>query len=172
MARPGHHGAALLALVARLRAMARRHLPQQSPLRAGLDSEDLAQEGILQIVRHVDRFRGSTWPEFLAFVHAILVQKSGQAARRHAVRRAEFAATVASDQLAADRATPSVDAAAAEERQRLRSLVAALPEPYRAAVQLRLEGFDNLAIAARLGISGDATRQRLSRAVKLLQEQW
>src|SRR5436190_13889523 len=64
----------LIAWLPRLRAMARQHLPSQSPLRAGLDSEDLLQEGLLQLVRNVDRFRGSTWAEFLAFVHAILAQ--------------------------------------------------------------------------------------------------
>ena len=171
-ARTDTTAAALFTLWPRLRAMSRRHLPAHSALRAGLDSEDLTQDGLLQLVQNVDRFRGTSWPEFLAFVHAILAQKKGQHVRRQAVRRAELATGSPSDEVAADTPTPSVDAMAAEDRHRLRELVGALPEPYRTAVRLRLEGFDNAAVALQLGIGRDAVRQRLSRAVKLLQERW
>lgn len=163
---------ALLAWLPRLRAMARRHLPANSPLRAGFDSEDLLQEGLLQLVRTVEQFRGSTWGEFLAFVHSILAQKKGQQVRRHQVRQREFAPEASSDLLAATLPTPSVDAIAGEDRRRVRELVDALPEPYRTTMLLRLQGADNDVLAQQLGIGPEALRQRLSRAVRMLQERW
>ena len=163
---------ALAEFLPRLRHMARRHLPAESSLRAMIDSEDLLQEGLLQLVRNVDQFRGGSWPEFLAFVHAILAQKKQQHARRHQVRAGEFDAAPAQDSLPSGQASPSVDAMAQEDRLRLRQLIGALAEPYRTTLQLRLEGHDNDEIARRLCISDEALRQRLSRAVRMLQERW
>lgn len=157
----------------RLRQMARRHLPAESAVRSLIDSEDLLQEGLMQLVRNVGQFRGATWPEFLAFVHAVLAQKKQQQARRQQVRAGEFdAAPPEQESLPSGQATPSVDAMAQEDRLRLQKLIAALAEPYRTPLRLRLEGLDNDEIARRLGISADALRQRLSRAVRMLQERW
>ena len=164
--------AVLLEWLPRLRRMARSHFPAHSPLRVGFDSEDLVQEGLLQLVRTVDAFRGTTWPEFLAFVHAVLAQKKGQHVRRHAVRQKEFAPEACSSSVAGPQATPSVDAMAAEDRAKVRRLVNELPEPYRTTMLLRLDGLDADALSARLGITAEALRQRLSRAVRLLQERW
>jgi len=163
---------ALARFLPRLRKMARRHLPAASPARALIDSEDLLQESLLQLVRNVDQFRGGTWPEFLGFVHAILAQKKQQQARRQQVRASEFEPSTPQDSLPSAQATPSVDAMAQEDRLRLRDLIAALAEPYRTTMQLRLEGLDNAALARRLGVSAEALRQRLSRAVRMLQERW
>jgi RNA polymerase sigma-70 factor, ECF subfamily len=162
----------LFGLLPRLRAMARRHLPPHSPLRAGLDSEDLLQEGLLQLLQNVSQFRGTTWPEFLAFVHSILNQKAVNQVRRQRVRRAEFEPVAQAESLPAEQPTPSVDFAAAEDRRRVQRMVQQLPEPYRAAMLLRIEGLDNAEIAARFALPQDLVRQRLSRAVKLLQERW
>jgi RNA polymerase sigma factor (sigma-70 family) len=163
---------ALLQWLPRLRAMARRHLPPQSPLRVGLDSEDLLQEGLLHLVRNVDQFRGATWGEFLKFVHSILAQKKGQQFRRQQVRARELAPAAASEDLAEDGTTPSVDAMAAEDRRRVRQLVLELPEPYRTTMELRLAGLSNEELAQRLGLGAEALRQRLSRAVRMLKERW
>lgn len=156
----------------RLRQMARRHLPPESALRAMIDSEDLLQDGLLQLVRNVEQFRGATWPEFLAFVHAILAQKKQQHARRHQVRAGEFDAKPPQETLPSGQPSPSVDVMAQEDRSRLRQLIAALGEPYRMTLLLRLEGLDNDEIARRLAITPEALRQRLSRAVRMLQERW
>ncbi len=156
----------------RLRQMARRHLPAESAVRALIDSEDLLQEGLLQLVRNVEQFRGGTWPEFLAFVHAILAQKKQQQARRRQVRAGEFDTSPPQESLPSGQATPSVDAMAQEDRLRLRQLIATLAEPYRTTLMLRLEGLDNDELARRLGVSAEALRQRLSRAVRMLQERW
>lgn len=152
--------------------MARRHLTAGSALRAMIDSEDLLQEGLLQLVRTADQFRGGTWPEFLAFVHAVLAQKKVQQVRRHQVRANEFRDNVPNEDVPAVQPTPSVDMMAQEDRARLRQLIAGLAEPYRTTLQLRLEGVENQDLAQRLGITPEALRQRLSRAVRMLQERW
>lgn len=162
----------LLRVLPQFRSMVRKHLPPRSPLRLGLDSEDLLQEGLLQLVRQVDQFRGATWAEFLAFVHAILNQKTAQQARRQGVRQGELRSTAAVDSLPANQATPSVDAGAAEDRRRVQELVLGLAEPYRSTMRMRLEGLDNQTIAVRLGVADEVVRQRLSRAVKMVQERW
>jgi RNA polymerase sigma-70 factor (ECF subfamily) len=165
-------GRGLLDLSVRLRAMARRHLPGGSPLRFGLDSEDLAQEGLLQLVRHVDRFEGRSWPEFLAFARAVISQKASEAARRQSVRKAERGPSVASVDAATPDPTPSVDAMASEDRRRLRELVGTLPEIYRDAMSLRLEGCEIADVARSLDISEPAARKRLSRALQMMKERW
>ena len=120
----------------------------------------------------METFRGTTWGEFLSFAHSILTQKTVQQARRHAVRRTEFESTFDPENLSSGDPTPSVNAQAEEDRGRVRLLVEKLPEPYRVAIGLRLQGLDNASIAARLNISDEAVRQRLSRGIKLLQERW
>ncbi|MCK6445299.1 MAG: sigma-70 family RNA polymerase sigma factor [Planctomycetes bacterium] len=59
----------------------------------------------------------------------------------------------------------------AELQKRLADAVFALEAPYRTAIVLRyFDGFDAPAIAAKLGISHDAARQRVSRGLALLRE--
>ena len=168
----GAPAATLLAWMPRLRSLARRHLPAHSPLRRVVDSGDLLQDGLLHLVRHGHEFRGSTWGEFLQFVSCILAQKRGQQRRRHEVRAGEMKPSASSEDLTAEQPTPSVDAVANENQRHVRQLVDSLPEPYRTTMQLRLAGMDNSEIASRLGIGPEALRQRLSRAVRLLQERW
>lgn len=163
---------ALRAFLPRLRQMARYHLPATSAVRAMIDSEDLLQEGLLQLVRNIDQFRGASWAEFLAFVHAILAQKKQRHFRRHHVRAEEFKPAPPHDSLPANLPTPSFGAMAQEDRERLRVLLRTLSEPLQAVLLLRLEGMENGEIAARLGISVDTIRQRLSRAIRMLQERW
>jgi RNA polymerase sigma-70 factor (ECF subfamily) len=163
---------ALRTFLPRLRQMARFHLPTTSAVRALIDSEDLLQEGLLQLVRNVEQFRGRTWSEFLAFVHAILAQKKLRHRRRHQVRAEEFKSTPPHDSLPAEMPTPSFGAMAQEDRERLRLLLGTLSEPHQAVLLLRLDGMDNGEIAARLGITVETVRQRLSRAIRTLQERW
>jgi RNA polymerase sigma factor (sigma-70 family) len=162
----------LVSFLPRLRHMARRHLPAQSPLRLGIDSEDLVQEGLLQLVNEVDRFRGSTWPEFLAFVHSLFAQKAAQQARRQRVRKGELGSVHEAADLVGGEATPSVNLSSSEDRKRLRRLLGELAEPYKTVMRLRLDGLDHGEIASKLGITAATARQRLSRAIKMMQERW
>lgn len=162
----------IVAILPRLRAMVRKHMPHKSPLRLGLDSEDLVQEGLMHLVRKLDAFRGVTWGEFLAFVHSILAQKTAQQARRQQPRRGELAAQADAAAVPSSDPSPSVDVARAEDRRRVLLLVRALPASYRTPIELRLQGHDNEAIAARLGLTIETVRQRLSRGIRMLQERW
>ena len=164
-------GAPLAEFVARLRRMARRHLPTHSILRRGLDSEDLAQEGLLQLLKNLDRFRGTTVAEFLAFANAILGQQAARQARWQDVRKKELRGGDAAAHAEEPR-TPVSEAMAAEEVRRLRRLVGELAEPYRTALRMRLDGRTNLEIAAELGVREDLVRKRLSRALKELHGRW
>lgn len=162
----------LAPLVDKLRSMARRHLPAGSGLRRGFDSEDLAQEGLLQLLANLDRFRGTTVAELLAFAKAIVGQQAARQARWQRVRNPELRGGAdAADHAEEDR-TPSTDAMAAEDKQRLLELVEGLAEPYRSTLRMRLEGKTNLEIAAELGLREELVRKRLSRALKDLHGRW
>lgn len=165
-------GNELDALMLRLRMVARRHLPAASPLRHGLDSEDLAQEGLLQLIRNLDRFRGKTIGEFLAFASAVISQQAAKQARWQQVRRPELRGGEDAAEHATDLNTPSNDVIAEEDAARLRELVEGLAEPYREALRMRLEGKSNLEIAAELNVREDVIRKRLSRALKEIHGQW
>jgi RNA polymerase sigma factor (sigma-70 family) len=78
---------------------------------------------------------------------------------------------VISDQPSLD-PTPSVQAAAAEDKLRLARILEELPDPYRKTLRLRLDGHESSSIAAMLGVSDDTVRQRLTRALRMLQERW
>jgi DNA-directed RNA polymerase specialized sigma24 family protein len=157
---------ALREFLPRLRNMARQHSPPESALRAMIDSEALLQECLLQLVRNIYQFRIGSWPEFLTFVHAILAQWQMQPARRNQVRAGELGAKPPHESLPSNQATPSVDIKAQDDRARRRQPIAGLVEPYRLALQPRLDGLDNAAIAAHRGITANALRERLSRAVR------
>jgi RNA polymerase sigma factor (sigma-70 family) len=88
------------------------------------------------------------------------------------VRAEEFKPAPPHDSLPANLPTPSFGAMAQEDRDRLLLLLRTLSDSHRAVLQLRLEGMDNAEIAARLGLTVETVRQRLSRAIRLLQERW
>lgn len=166
--------ASVLAVMAQLRDHAHRSLSAKSPLRRLMDSEDLMMDTVLDLIAAADEFRGSTWAEFFAFAAAVQQRRAQNQGRRARVRRAELqpAADAASDSLPGDEPTPSVNAAALENRTRLLRLIDNLPAEHRRILRLKLEGLDNIAIADRLGIRPDAARQRLSRALAMLRAQW
>ena len=159
-------------LLLRLRVIARRHLPVTSNLRIGLDSEDLAQEGVVHLLSNIDRFRGTTWGEFFAFAAAIVEQQAAAQARWQRVRKPELRSQEDAQDHARHAQTPSNNAESKEDKLRLHRLLATLSEPYRAALELRLAGKSNLEIAAILGCREDLVRKRLSRALAILQGQW
>jgi len=159
-------------LTRKLRAISRRFLPSSSGLRDGIDSEDLAHEGMLTLIQHVDEFRGETMGEFLAFAKAIVNQQAVRQARWQQVRRGELGRQAAAEDHALEERTPSADAVLEEDKRKLRQLLAALSSEYREPLRLRMEGLDNAGIAAELGLREDLVRKRLSRALRALQRKW
>ena len=172
-AKTGGNDQILIRLVAQLRQAAKRYLPTTSPLRIGMDSEDLVQDTLLHLIANVDAFRGKTWAEFLAFTKAITSQRAADQARKARQRGKDPTnpGQVIADQPSLD-PTPSVQAAAAEDKQRLARILEELPDPYRKTLRLRLDGHESATIASMLGVSDDTVRQRLTRALRMLQERW
>lgn len=156
----------------RLRRIARSRLPIRSALRIGLDSEDLSQEGVVQLIANLDRFRGTTMAEFLSFAKAIISQQVVRQARWQGVRRAELERGPDVSEQPAATDSPSANVMSDEAKQKLRRLVGSLREEYRDPLLLRLEGLSNADIAARLALREDLVRKRLSRALKELHGKW
>ena len=161
-------------LHARVRALAHQHLLAHEPLRALLDSEDLTQETLLSLLHEAPRFRGTSWREFLAFVAAVLKQRMAHAGRRARAGNRDLRRTepLGPEHLALP-GEPALVARVAhrEEHRDLLARIAALPSAQREALQLRLSGHDHAAIAAALGITAAAARQRVSRALHSLRDQ-
>ncbi|MBK9386705.1 MAG: sigma-70 family RNA polymerase sigma factor [Planctomycetes bacterium] len=163
-------------LLRRVRALCSQRLASGDRLRGSMDSEDLTQDVLIDLIDAIEEFRGRSWQEFFAFVDALVGRRKVQHARRlGAAKRGGFAAPAAlpSEVGANPSGTPSRAAANAEERERAGQLLAGLPEEERLPIQWRLmEELSYAEIAARLGISEEAARQRVSRGLRRLKERW
>jgi RNA polymerase sigma-70 factor (ECF subfamily) len=146
----------LLAHSAWLRALAQT-------LARGADAEDLAQEtwriALERRPASLDDGRLRGWLTTVARRLALRKQRDAAAHRAHEERWAsERGEPIASD--ARERALL---------QKRIADAVLQLDEPYQSAVVLRyFDGLDARAIAIRQGVSHDAARQRLARALALL----
>lgn len=146
----------MLAHAAWLRALAQS-------LARGADAEDLAQEtwriALERRPASLDESRLRGWLATVARRLALRRHRDATAHRAHEERWAsERGEPIAHD--TSERALL---------HKRLAEAVHELDEPYRSAVVLRyFDGLDARAIARRQGISHDAARQRLSRALALL----
>lgn len=158
--------------MSKLRSISRRYLPQRSVLRDGLDSEDLAQEGLVHLIQNVDQFRGQTMAEFLAFAKVVVRQQAVRQVRWQGVRRRELGATEDAEDHARDVRSPSADVVLEEDKSKLRMLLSTLSEAHQQPLRMRLDGMSNAEIADRLGLREDLVRKRLSRALKELQDKW
>lgn len=163
-------------LLRRVRALCSQRLGAGDRLRASMDSEDLSQDVLLDLIDASGEFRGQTWKEFFAFVDALVGRRKVQHARRlGAAKRGGFAAPEAlpTEGGAAPAGTPSHVAAQEEERERAKQLLDLLPDEERLPIQWRLlEELSYAEIGERLGISEEAARQRVSRGLKRLKDRW
>lgn len=131
--------------------------------RGEAEAQDVVQDVFL---RAFDRLATLREPARLRPWLARLAVQRGLALGRR--RRVE---TAALPRLAREEATTGVAPEATEERARLLAALDELPADARAVVVLRyLEGLDAPRIADALGLSPEAVRQRLSRALRLLRE--
>ncbi len=132
------------------------------------EAEDAAQEIFIKAYRSLPDFRGdssfSTWLYRIAFNHCSSLRKRAAARSTESFdamtdqRREELLSAPG----AVTDAQPCEDMAA--------SAMLALPEAYRAAMAMRLEGEDYKAIADSLGISVDSVKARLRRARIILRD--
>jgi len=123
------------------------------------DAEDLLQEALLRALRAYPRLRHGD--HLRAWLYRVLTTTAIDA---HRATRPEVLV-----------GEPPVDAAAppdAADDGAFEALIAPLPEAARAVLHLRfVDDLDHDAIAARLGISPEAARQRVSTAVRTLRKE-
>ena len=163
--RPEDYEAELEALRVRLILWAAVHMG--ATLRAVMDPEDLADIVLEQVHRDRAQFRGTTRAEFRAWVfgvaHTTLMDEVDRAkAQKRQPREIPRRA----------RTTPSQAAQRCEQLERLREAVGRLKEEHREVIRLvRLEERTTADVAASLGITPNAVRVRMCRALKALSEE-
>lgn len=175
VAGPGTPAPELDRLRQRIWEMAQRRLGPADRLRRALDSEDLAQEALAALIDAAPGFRGRSWGEFIAFAGAVLDRTiQGQARRNGAECRDPGRVDPAPpSELTPGRGpTPSAELASEEDRRRAHALLESLPAAFREPLRLRLHDRSYEEIAAASGISAEAARQRVSRALRMLRELW
>lgn len=153
-------------------------------LQGKADASDLVQEAFLEVHQHIDRFRGSTESEFLAWLRTILAAVVSNHVRRYLGTRQRDArleqalATELDDtsgmmqrELVAACNTPSRDAVKREALVILANAMEQLPEDYRQVIMLRhLEGLPFADVAARMGKTVPSVQNLWVRALSRLKQ--
>jgi RNA polymerase sigma-70 factor (ECF subfamily) len=125
------------------------------------DAEDVLQDVLIEIAKHVDAFEGRS--AFSSWVFALT--RSACARRRRGLKHQ---APVGDEQLPEEpdpAASPEVRAGGRELAAALARALDSLPEDYREAILLRdVEGLSAPEAAGAVGISVDALKSRLHRA--------
>lgn len=153
-------------------------------LQGKADASDLVQEAFLEVHQHIDRFRGSSENEFLAWLRTILAAVVSNHVRRYLGTRQRDArleqalATELDDtsgmmqrELVAACNTPSRDAVKREALVILANAMEQLPEDYRQVIMLRhLEGLPFADVAARMGKTVPSVQNLWVRALSRLKQ--
>jgi RNA polymerase sigma factor (sigma-70 family) len=133
-------------------------------------SEDVAQEVFLAAWTNLHRFQpGSNFRAWLCGIARNLTQNLVRRRRRDAVHEAEPLEN--SDAIASPLPGPVGEAISREERDLLWRCLARIPETYREPMVLFYrDGRSVETVAATLGLSEDAVKQRLSRGRRMLHD--
>lgn len=136
-------------------------------------AEDLAQETLVAAWKSLRRFDGSC--RLSTWLHAILLHRHHKALRRARIRPFFCLDPHARDEalrrLHALDGSPAAEAERAEQSERVRACVAALPEKHRRVIILRFFGEASLAeIGAALGCSVGTVKSRLFHALEKLRK--
>jgi RNA polymerase sigma-70 factor (ECF subfamily) len=151
-------------------------------LAARVDPSDVVQETLAEAAANLDRYLRERplpfypWLRQLAQRRLIDLHRRHVQARRRTVTREvsphglpDHSALALADRLFARTSSPSAGLRRQERRDRVRAALAALPEPDREVLVLRiLEGLPTRETAAVLGISEVAVRSRQVRALDRL----
>jgi RNA polymerase sigma-70 factor (ECF subfamily) len=145
------------------------------------DPSDVVQQTFAEAIEAFRRFKGTTEPEFTAWLCRIHDRNLADLGRRHAVaerrdvRReqslyaSEGSAAVMWNEPAADQSTPSQRVFRGERALQLAGLLQNLPDAQREAVRMRhLEGWPIERIAQEMGKSMSATAGLIKRGLKTL----
>jgi RNA polymerase sigma-70 factor (ECF subfamily) len=163
--------AALDRLMARyllpLRRWARGRLPQWA--RDMSDTQDLVQDAVVQVLRHLDQFQPHGPGALHAYIRTAVVNRIRDELRRVARRPA---AVEVDEHLRSVGESPLEAAIGAETLDRYEAALQRLPDDDREAIIARVEwGLDYREIAAALGKpSPDAARMAVKRALVRLAE--
>lgn len=166
-----------------LRLLARTQL--ESRFQAKFDPSDIVQQTLLEAVKALPRFRGTTEPEFAAWLRQILGHVLAHEIRRYqGTRKRDLNREVSLDQeltgvsqrlgdlLPADATSPTQAAARGDRERRLARILERLPEDYRTVLVLRhLEGLSHDDIARRLDRNPGAVRMLWVRALARLRQE-
>ena len=164
-----------------LMLVANHTLPKD--LRAKVGGSDLVQDTLLQVNRTFLRFSGNTRSELLAWLRGAFLKNALSEGRRYrGTKKRELRREVSLDQeLFADEdqgmldlseCSPSHQASAAEEADRLNAALARLPDEYRRVLDLRnWEGRSFAEIGAMMDRTADAARKLWARAVQKLKDE-
>jgi len=119
-------------------------------LRTILESGDLVHEGLVEALRGLDGFRGTTEAEMRAWFAMLVENRIRQAARRRRTAMRDPSRERALDSPATDGGrrpepesvapTPSENVSGEEERARLLACLEGLDEPFRRVIELRHGG--------------------------------
>src|SRR6478609_109748 len=153
-------------------------------LQGKLDPADLVQDTFLEAHRHFAGFRGTTEPEFAAWLRRILAGVLANTVRHYFGTKArnpqleqELRAAVdqssvtLAGQLAAPGTSPSEAAAKREQAVLFADALGRLPDDYREVIVLRhLEGLTFPAVADRMGKTVDSVEKLWLRAIARLRQ--
>lgn len=129
------------------------------------DAEDLVQDAFVAALERIDSFE--TGRSFAPWLARIVVNRGLNARKARALRAAE----PLPEQVAAVSAQPDRAAERSELQQRLRQVLAALPERQRIAVELfELEGFSGAEVAEIMGLPAGTVRWHLHEGRKALRQ--
>lgn len=165
-----------------LRLLARVQL--ESRFRSRFDASDIVQQTLLDAIKALPQFRGSTEAELTAWLRRILAHALAHEIRRHlGTQKRDMTLDVSLDRelvqsaqrfgalLAESGPSPSQQAVRRERDVLLAEVLASLPEDHREVLILRhLEGFSHEEIAARMNRSAGAVRMLWVRALAGLRE--
>src|SRR5262245_17183074 len=151
-------------------------------LRAKGGASDLVQETLLEAYRDFPRFHGRTEDELLAWLRRLLLNNLADFTRQYRatgkrqldreVAPAGDPSAVPGGGLAATGPTPSSEVAAGEQAEAVLRVLARLPEEYRRGIVLRYQdGRPFEEIGAELGLTPNAARKLLLRAIERVRQE-
>ncbi len=166
-----------------LRLLARVQV--ETHFRAKFDPSDIVQQTMLEAVRSLSQFRGTTEAEFTAWLRQILAHALAHEIRRYrGTRKRDLECEVPLDKeltnasqrlgdiLPATGTSPSQVLVKHEQQVLLAQALERLPEDYREVIVLRnLEGLSHEEIAKRLGRNSGAVRMLWVRALARLTQE-
>ncbi len=166
-----------------LRLLAR--IQCESQFQAKFDASDIVQQTLLEAVRALPRFRGSTEGELTAWLRQILAHALAHEIRRyHGAQKRDVTLEVSLDaelaqssqrlgaMLAESGPSPSQQVAQRELDVLLAEVLARLPDDYREVLILRhLEGLSHDDIAQRMNRTAGAVRMLWTRALVALRRE-